>query len=442
MNIRTTSGQIEIEPSKPRQLDTASHATHAFSGPVVALAGLFQLRSPASQHIDEIVRVFMSKLEAEKETSMVFREPESKVAVARALSSALASNLRERTYPFNLFNITRPSRFASGAAQTHSLLAWSVGFGNFPVELQGRHATRETLKDFERLRSASDCVSFAQKWGRLGSTAENLYFIPEPEVDGGAERWLEDLFNSGLWSCQLGQEGEHPASIPLTGEPLDAWLWHSERLRSWRILLRPLNTKRAVDRAIDELARFTDVLSSPGKVDSTQSSLVCPSAREGFRSVLEDEISTTYVEPWTYAFHQEGGEFYFAGAEFTDLRRAVKEPHTARGAEKLELALKVTVAKLLRRTLAGHIHLLPRIGIEDREVIQSDSLLAWLYMVFAREFAFPLGAVQTYVDCIVCGKAVSESPHARNKRRYCGGSCQKLKQRHGLDEARRRVKTL
>jgi hypothetical protein len=235
---------------------------------------------------------------------------------------------------------------------------------------------------------------------------------------------------------------DRPFGIPLTGEPLDAWLWHSERLRSWRILLKPLNTKRAVDRAINELARFTDVRSDPRNVDSSKSSFVCPSAKKGFRSVSDNEISTMIVEPWTYALHQEGGEFYFDGPEFAELNRAMKEPHAPRDAEKLEVALKVIVAKLLRRTLAGHIHLLPRIGIEDREVIQPDSLLAWIYLEFARENAFPLGSVQTYVDCIVCGKAVSESPHARNKRLYCGGSCQKLNQRHGLDEARRRVKSL
>jgi hypothetical protein len=384
----------------------------------------------------------MSKLESGKETSSVFREPESKVAVARTIFSALQSNLRERSYPFNLFNITRPSHFASATAQTHSLLAWSVGFCSNPVESHGRHATRETLKDFERLRSAEDCVSFAQKWGRLGSKAENLYFIPEPEVDRGAECWVTDLFASGLWPSNCCQGGVRRSGIPLTGEPLDAWLWHSERLRSWRILLKPLNTKRDVDRATAELARFTDVLSGPSNVYAFKLNFVCPSAKEGFRSVFEVENSKMKVEPWTYALHQEGGEFYFAGPEFIELCRAVKEPNTARGAQKLEAALKVTVAKLLSRTLAGHIHLQPRIGIEDREVIQSDSLLAWLYMQFAREFAFPLGSVRTYVECIVCGKAVSESPHARNKRLYCGGSCQKLTQRYGLEEARRRVKTL
>jgi hypothetical protein len=410
----------------------------------VALAGLFQLRSPASKHIDEIVRDVMSKLELDKETSKVFREPEpeSKVVVARTLSSALASNLRERSYPFNLFNITRPSRFASATAQTHSLLAWSVGFGSFPIELEGRHATRETLRDFERLRSAPDCVSFAKKWGPLGVTTKSLYFIPEHQVDGGAESWLGDLYASGLWPCNWSHVDDRPSGIPLTGEPLDAWLWHSERLRSWRILLKPLNTKRAVDRAIDELGRFTDVFSDPTNVDSSKSSFVCPSAKEGFRSVFEDEISTTIVEPWTYALHQEGGEFYFAGPEFNELRRAMKGLHTNRGAEKLETALKVIIAKLLRRTLAGHVHILPRIGIEDREIIQLDSLLAWIYLEFAREHAFPLGSVQTYVNCIVCGKAVSESPHARNRRLYCGGSCQKQNQRYGLDEARTRVKSL
>ncbi len=442
MNTRTTSGQISItEIDVSRRLETASQRTIALGDQVVTLSGNFHLQSASFVQVDDIVRDFLVRLEFEKKLPEVVFELESKITLARTITSTLESCLRERYYPFNLFNITRPIRFSSSTANAYSILAWSVGFRNVSNDSMSRQATKVTRRDFERLRTAEDCVSFSKTWGRLGPPTRDLYFISQSEISGVSETWTT-LFESKLWPEHSAWDPSQPFRIPLTGEPLDAWLWHSERLRSWRILLQPLNKDRSVERAIAEIERFSDVIPNPSKAGSPKAHFVRPSAIDGFRSVFKDEISTMVAEPWTYALHQEGGEFYFAGPEFADLRLAMKNVRSKSGPANLEAAIKSMITKLLRRTLEGHVHLLPQIGIADREVIQADSLLAWLYLEFAREFAFPLGQAKAYVKCIVCGTIVEESPHARNKRLYCGGSCQKLKLRHGLEEAQRRVKTL
>lgn len=441
MNSKTTTGQyLEDKGLDPRQMLASNQMTHALNGPVVALHGSFRLRPSTARLIDGIVQEFIGRLEVDNEGMSCIHDSESRVAIGGLLSSVLNGNLRESAYPFNLFSIHRPSEFRATTDQALSLLAWGVGFGKFEAESNGSPATQVTRRDFECLRTPSYCLAFARKWGRLGPASQNLYFVAESRGNAEPGSWVSDLLESELWPKEWTLGAESSLLIPLTGEPLDAWLWHSGRLRAWRTLLSPIRNKRDMERFTAVIDRYTDTLAP--SVESGKTEHMRPSLDEGLRSVSVSEVEALKVEPWSYALHQEGGDSYFEVPEFDNLRRAARGRHRAGGLARMESAAKATIAKLLRRTLAGHIEFTPRIGIEDRESIQTDSLLTWLYLEFAREFAFGLGSVRTLVECIVCDKKVTESPHVRNRRRFCGGSCQKLFQRYGLDEARARVKML
>lgn len=425
-----------------RQLDTAAQTIFPLTRPITVVEGPFRLRSPNAIQVDRAIELILGELMETEQGGLTLEIAEARISLSKSLHRALDASIAESTFSFNLFNTTRPASYQTRHAEAHRLLAWGVGFNSGPPNSETGRASQDTLKEFEQLRSDSDCLAFSTNWGRLGPISENLYFKLVPQEAVRLANIKEALTISGLWP-ETWQFPTDSFQIPLTGEPLDAWLWHAQRLRTWRTLLRPVQSSRAVARLIDEIEKYTDVFPDPRYADVSENQWAAPSAATKYKTVTETEMLSREVLPWSYALHQEGGEFYFAGREFAELSRAVTSvTDNPRGVTKLESAIKEMITTLLRRTLAGHIHIIPRIGIEDREVIQADSLLAWLYLEFARQFAFRLGSAQVYVECTVCGTKVPESPHARGRRLYCGPNCNKEVQRHGLEEARRRSRSL
>lgn len=422
-------------------LETVPYAVQPFTGPIAVVDGRFILRSSNRATVDETAELALAKLSTVDKSISHLADSETRSALIHAVSSALDVMLRERRFNFDLFNITRPWGFDCSVARAYGVVVWSVGFGGFKVSTVAQAATEVTLRDFEALRTGEDCAAFTKRWGKLGPRDEPLFFVQETQPDLPPGATLCALRSSGLWPADSPAESQE-FRLPLCGEPVDVLLWHSARLRSWRVLLQPLSSRRVLAQVAEEIERFCDVFPDPRARENLVPTLAAPSARTVYQSVSAEEVQARSIQAWSYAFHQEGGEFYFAGPEFAVLRSAMEAVSGPRSAAKLESAVKDLIAKLLRRTLAGHVHLLPKIGWGDREAVSADSLLAWLYLSFAREYAVQLGSVQTYISCIVCGKKVTESSHARNRRKYCSGGCQKLYLRYGPEEARRRVKRM
>jgi hypothetical protein len=408
------------------------------------LQGGFDLRNSAPMNAEVVLCQMLDQLGDLLPDSL--DDQEKRLQIRRVLRASLDEHRTDASYMFNLFEIVPPLRFRRHRAGSSVVLVWEAAFQKVSLSPEPLSACATTLEDFEKLKTPADCLEFAGRWGKLGPKHDKCYFWLTQDADDSVRHHVRDQLGrngvvvrvrretqteEGLFTETLTCEPNE--NISLTGEPVDAWLWHAARLRTWRRLLKLVSkvttTKRRFERIRMLLSKSTDSWSEG------EATVVHDLAQERRLASEEDLVATDQVKPWTYALHQEGGEFGFSGAEFDEMR-GIMDPRSRRIDAK---AVQRLIELALRRTLHGHITIAPKIGRVSDELVECDSLLAWLYLEFAGQHTDELGLTRlVYVRCIVCGEETPESPHVRGRKSVCSPRCQKRLERLGEEEARRR----
>jgi hypothetical protein len=415
---------------------------------IALLMGNFKLRDPFSRSHDRVLERMLEN--ASVLIPSASGDGDCLLQAIRMLGDSLEQHKAVTTYGFNLFDIVPPMKFRRGHPGGAAVLAWEVAFQRPSFAADEIPATSETLAEFEKLVEPGDCLKFARRWGRLGPRSDQTYFYLTPENDPETKRKFRDQLAANEIVVKtrrtfLSEEGQRQEdlqatatdNLAVTGEPVDAWLWHAARLRTWRSLLKAISKETQISKRFARLMEFfaqsTDTWMENGiAVQHDPINRVRPTTDADADLIAQNR-------PWSYALHLEGGEFGFGGAEFGEVRAAINSKPQTKNAK----VIQGFVETLLRRSLQGHITVVPKLGRVSDEVIECDSLLVWMYLEFARQHSDALGLTRmVYVRCSVCDEDTPESPHVRGRKKTCSEKCYKKLQRHGLEEARRRNGTL
>lgn len=411
---------------------------------VALLEGGFDLRNSAKLNSEEVLIQMLDDLR--NHISADEMDQGDWHQVRRTLWKGLERHRPEAKYSFNLFEFDAPLKHRSPRQGSSTILAWEVGFQKAKYQSKRLQASAATLADYEKLETPDDCLTFVRRWGKLGPKHDRCFFDLVREADDSVRRQVRDQLRRGGIVVRVSrntrtEEGpanetltcEPTANLPLTGEPVDAWLWHAARLRTWRRLLKLVSKETKIKARFERLRMLLSESTDSWSEGETN---VVHDLAQKRRPASEGDLKVVeHVKPWSYALHQEGGEFGFAGAEFDEMR-VIMDPFSRRIDVK---SVQRLIEMSLQRTLYGHITITPKIGRVSDETVECDSLLAWMYLEFARQHTDELGLTRTqYVNCIVCGDETPESPHVRGRKRVCSPCCQKRLDRLGEEEAQRR----
>lgn len=403
---------------------------------VTLLEGEFDLRTrPMTNHLlREILEDLRSPFLARE------LDDDEWVRIRNTLCQRFEEHRPEVKYSFNLFHFEQPRKHQRPRAGARALLAWEVGFQFERFQTGWLQASETTLREFERLETPDECLQFAKHWGKLGPEHDRCYFWLVQDVEESVRLQVRDRLGSAGLVLRLYSEQQtaqsfitwYPdESLPITGEPVAAWLWHAARLRTWRQLLkivsRSVGSKTRWDQLRNLLSQSTD---SWSEGEAT----VVHDLAQVHRPASERDLETIdQVEPWSYALHQEGGALGFAAPAFENLRVNMDPESRRIDARSIQGFIELAI----RKTLQGHITIVPKIGRASQETVECDSLLTWLYLEFARQHTDELGLARThYVQCVVCGDETAESPQVRGRKRVCSPRCQKRLDRLGEEQAR------
>jgi hypothetical protein len=306
----------------------------------------------------------------------------------------------------------------------HSRCLLCIGPGSsMPTFGPGSRIERDAFDDFLRLESPEDCREFAMRWGLLGDwkAGGRAYAIPDsghPEVRISVAK---ELHEQGLLRAEGGIL-ERGLRGSIYGEPLDAWLWHASRLRTWQVLLRTSNLRRQLKilNRPRELFRLPKPGHSPAEGVLLEGWFVPHLCAELSRPAnAEDSEAIKNAKAWNYAVHQEGGFLRFAHARFAPLREISKKSLDVR----FELEVVELVRQLLQETLAGKVSFQP-FSTDGFASVEPESLLAWLHLEFANRHADVLGGAVRSAPCENPGcHKLAISRGVGRIRRYCSDSC-------------------
>jgi len=306
----------------------------------------------------------------------------------------------------------------------HSRCLLCVGLGSsLPTFGPGSRIERDAYDDFLRLESPEDCPEFAMKWGLLGDwqSGGRSYVIRDSSDGKNRIAVAKELLGKGLLRAE-GVALERGLRGSIYGEPLDGWLWHVARLRTWRILLRTSNFRRQLKILNRPIELFR--LPKPGQfpvegvlLEGWYVPHLCAELSRPANSEESEAIKN--AKAWDYAVHQEGGFLRFAHARFASLREISKKSLDAR----FELEVVELVRQLLQETLAGKVSFQP-FSTDGFASVEPESLLAWLYLEFANRHADVLGGAVRSAPCENPGcHKLAISRGVGRIRRYCSDSC-------------------
>lgn len=344
------------------------------------------------------------------------------------------------------FNSARRFRLTSG----ESRCVLCVGFASkSPRWSPPNRVDRDAFADFLKLDDPDACAAFARRWGLLSGLSQPISsyrLVEHREPFLGQDTWIggrqegpeePDLSAVGLVSAKRLFEanllpGDSKAlkeglRYGFLAEPLDAWLWHAARLRTWTKLMRISNTSRQVrilNRPIDLLR-----LPSPGMLsagDHLEGWFVPELSESLVREAKDDEVEAVRLRRvWEYGVHQEGGFLAFAHPRFQALRElATKVPNAG-----FETELVILIRELLREQLAGKVHFQP-FARDGMATVSPDSLLSWMYLEFSNRFADVLGGTYKSTPCKNpnCERVAIWTGKGRPNL-YCSDSCKTLASR-------------
>jgi hypothetical protein len=324
--------------------------------------------------------------------------------------------------PEDLFGVPWPVRFGLKRGSSKCILC--VGLGSaFPEFGEASAIERGAFHDFLKLKTLSDCQNFATTWGLLGNwQTGNWSYVPSDSADAKSRLQVAHtlfehmLIGSGSSALERGIHGS------VFGEPLEAWLWHASRLRTWRKLLG----SSSLPRQLKILNHPVETLRIPQPGVSPAEGLMLPGwfvphlSPELFRSANSADIEAIdAANPWDYAVHQEGGFMRFAHERFRAMREISKESLDAR----FENEVAHLIRGLLAETLSGKVSFQP-LSVDGFASVEPISLLAWLYVEFANQHAGILGGTVRSAPCQNPGCQKLAIWHGIGRpRKHCSDSC-------------------
>lgn len=345
-------------------------------------------------------------------------------------------------------SFTSARRFRLTSGESRCVLC--VGFPSKPPRRSTpNRVDRHAFDDFLKLDDPDGCAAFARKWGLLSGPSQPILvfrlvdhrerFVGHRTWIGGKEEGAEepDLRAVGVVSAKgLFEAGLLPGDsraikeglrYGFLAEPVDAWLWHAARLRTWTKLMRISNTSRQVrilNRPLDLLR-----IPSPGMLsagDLLEGWFVPELSEALVREAKDDEVEAVRLRRvWEYGVHQEGGILAFAHPRFHTLRElASKKPDAG-----FETELVILIRELLREQLAGKVHFQP-FARDGMATVSPDSLLSWMYLEFSNRFADVLGGTYKSAPCKnpKCERVAIWTGKGRPNL-YCSDSCKTLASR-------------
>lgn len=378
----------------------------------------------------------------ELESRPPFNDPYVEKAIKKAVTEAFSDNpgRHERVFelasralgerrlvqpgldPKDPFQIPWPLHLEMKTDHSRCLLCVGLG-SSLPMFGPGSRIEKNAFDDFLKLESPEDCRDFAMKWGLLGDwqASGRSYVIRDSSDVGNRIAAAKELLGKGL----LGA-GARALKLGLRssvyGEPLDAWLWHGGRLRTWRTLLGTSNLRRQLRILSRPLELFK--LPKPGH-SPTEGVLLegwfVPhlSPELSLPANWEDSEAIKNAKAWEYAVHQEGGFLRFAHQRFISLREMSEKPLDAR----FEGEVVNLIRQLLQETLARKVNFQP-FSHDGFASVEPDSLLSWLYLEFANRHADVLGGTVRSAPCENPGcLKLAISRGVGRIRRYCSDSC-------------------
>lgn len=324
--------------------------------------------------------------------------------------------------PEDPFYVPWPVHLGLPSSESSCLLCVGVGSA-FPSLGDDSAISRDAFDDFLKLESPEDCLGFTRRWGLLGNWrgGARTYTISAKSDAENRVAVAQELRAQGL----LGDEStslENGIRGSVYGEPLDAWLWHVARLRTWRVLLRTSNLRRQLgflNRPI-EAFRLPKPGHSPAEGVLLEGWFVPHLSADLLRPAnTEDLEAIKNAKAWDYAVHQEGGFLRFAHQRFGPLREISKKSLDVR----FELEVVKLVRQLLQETLAGKASFQP-FSMDGFATVEPESLLAWLYLEFANRHADVLGGTVRSAPCENPGcQKLAVYRGSGRIRRYCSDSC-------------------
>lgn len=340
--------------------------------------------------------------------------------------ASIAHDVRQWVHPgldpFDPLHVPWPVHQGLTSGQSRCLLC--VGLGSAASVFGNNSAiSRNALDDFLSLEAPEDCREFAKRWGLLGDWQAGVrsYVLSDPsdaEVRTAVAQKLHEqgILREGSVTLERGLQGS------VYGEPLDAWLWHVSRLRTWGILLRTSNLRRQ----LNILNRPVEFLKLPMPGHSPTEGIFMegwhvPHLRPDVtRPADTDDVDAIKnAKAWDYAVHQEGGFMRFAHQRFGLLRELSQEPLDARFVNELVKLIR----GLLQETLAGKVSFQP-FSSDGFATVEPNSLLAWLYLEFANRHAEILGGTVSSSPCANPGCQKLAIWHGIGRpKEYCDKSC-------------------